>query len=126
MKDFLVRRDGEGKIVPFEVDVVGLKLRIAILPTTIGSLKSITQPDKDAIQWPIPDKIAYVREHVVDPDFSLLTEDEMMESLTMWDLDMLLVTAVQNGGPTRRIAEGNGSGAKKPRKRSTRKRGKKV
>ena len=101
---FLVKRDEEGKPVPYEVDVLGRRdkaLRIKILPTTISSLKGLSAPDEDAVQWPVEDKLRYIRDHIVEPDFSAVTEDELMDTMTQWDLDMLLVTAIQNGGPMR-------------------------
>jgi len=104
MNAFLVRRDGEGKVVPYEVSVLGVRdkaLKIMILPTTVGSLKGLERPDEAAEKWPIEDKIRYVREHVVDPDFSALSIEEFEEQMTAWDLDMLLITAVQHGGPMR-------------------------
>lgn len=129
ISEFMVRRDDEGKVVPIEVDVVGMEnMRIAILPTTVGSLMGITSPDKDAITWPLDEKITYIREHIIEPDFRAITHDDVMDNLTMWDLDMLLITAVQNGGPQRRNAEGNLNGGKTPKKikRSTRRRGQKA
>jgi hypothetical protein len=101
---FLVKRDEDGKPVPYEVDVLGIRekaLKIKILPTTISSLKGLSAPEKDAVQWPVDDKLRYIREHVVEPDFSAMTDDELMDMMTQWDLDMLLVTAIQNGGPMR-------------------------
>ena len=101
---FLVKRDEGGKPVPYEVDVLGIRekaLTIKILPTTISSLKGLSAPDEDAVQWPVEDKLRYIRDHVVEPDFSAMTNDELMDMMTQWDLDMLLVTAIQNGGPMR-------------------------
>jgi hypothetical protein len=101
---FLVRRDEEGKPVPYEVDVLGIRekaLKIKILPTTISSLKGLSAPEKDAVQWPVEDKLRYIREHIVEPDFGATTDDELKDTMTQWDLDMLLVTAIQNGGPMR-------------------------
>ena len=101
---FLVRRDEEGKTLPYEVDVRGIRekaLKIKILPTTISSLKGLSAPDEDAVKWPVEDKLRYIRDHIVEPDFGALTSDELMNTMTQWDLDMLLVTAIQNGGPMR-------------------------
>lgn len=105
---FLVRRDGEGKIVPYEVKVLGIReepLTIEILPTTLGSLKGLSDPDGEALKWPVEDKIRYVREHVVKPDFGALTAEQLEEQMTVWDLDMVLVTAIQHGGPMRQRKE---------------------
>lgn len=114
---FLVRRDDEGNIQPYEVEVLGDRespLTIEILPTTVGSLKGLSDPNGDAVKWPIEDKIRYVREHVVNPDFGALSVEEIEDRMTMFDLDMLLVTAVIRGGPGREK-----KGKKKgPRKRS--------
>tara|TARA_R110000824_G_scaffold68562_1_gene177212 strand:+ start:423 stop:815 length:393 start_codon:yes stop_codon:yes gene_type:complete len=101
---FMVRRDDDGKVDPYEVEVLGIRnepLTISILPTTLRSLKGLKDPDGDAVSWPVEDKIRYVREHVVVPDFSGVTEDDMLDGMTMWDLDMLLITAIQHGGPMR-------------------------
>ncbi len=107
---FLVKRDAEGNIEPYEVDVMGIREEgqaptIKILPTTVGSLKGLEEPNGDAVQWPIADKIRYVRDHVVEPDFGAMTAEELEEQMTMWDLDMILITAVQKGGPMRQKGE---------------------
>ena len=105
---FLVRRDKEGNVVPYEVQVLGIRdkpLTIKILPTTVGSLKGMADPNGDAVQWPIDDKLRYVREHVVEPDFGALSIEELADQMTVWDLDMILITAVQHGGPMRQRKE---------------------
>lgn len=122
---FMVRRDDAGKVEPYEVEVLGIRetpLTIKILPTTLRSLKGLQDPDGDAVKWPVEDKIRYVREHVVEPDFGAVTEQDMMDSMTVWDLDMLLITAIQNGGPMRQKkgkkkdpTKGAGRSRKKPR-----------
>lgn len=101
---FLVRRDGDGNIMPYEVEVLGIRdkpMLIEILPTTLGSLKGLSTADDEALKWPVEDKLRYVREHVVKPDFGAMSAEELMDMMTVWDLDMLLVTAIQNGGPMR-------------------------
>ncbi|KKN88034.1 hypothetical protein LCGC14_0251060 [marine sediment metagenome] len=113
---FLVKRDGEGNVEPYEVKVTGIReenepLLIKILPTTVGSLKGLTDPNADVIKWSIEDKIEYVRRHVVEPDFGALTAEELEERMTMWDLDMILISAVQHGGPMR---QKRGDGKKGP------------
>lgn len=80
-------------------------MTIEILPTTLGSLKGLSSADDEALKWPVEDKLRYVREHVVNPDFSALSEEELMDMMTVWDLDMLLVTAIQHGGPMRQRKE---------------------
>ena len=112
---FLVRRDAEGNVEPYEVKVTGITddkapLFIKILPTTLGSLKGLADPNADCIKWSIDDKIEYVRRHVVEPDFGALTATEIELKMTMWDLDMILISAVQNGGPMRQ----KGDGRKRP------------
>lgn len=110
MEHFLVRRDKDGNVEPYEVEVVGTAndpKYIKILPTTIHSMKGLSDPDGDAVKWPLEDKVKYVREHVVEPDFGELTEEFVLENMTLWDLDMLLITAIQNGGPNRRAADGS-------------------
>ena len=107
---FMVRRDSDGKVVPYTVTVTGVlpdhkPLTIDILPTTVGSMKGLSDPNGDCIHWPVEDKIRYVREHVVRPDFGSLTGDQLMEQMTMWDLDMVLITAIQHGGPMRQKEE---------------------
>ncbi len=120
---FLVKRDADGKVEPYEVKVMGIRedkdpLYIKILPTTLGSLKGLADPNSDAVKWSIDDKINYVRRHVVEPDFGSMTSDEIEEQMTMWDLDMILISAVQHGGPMRQ----KGDGKKGPTKRSGRSR----
>ncbi len=121
---FLVRRDKEGNVEPFEVEVLGIRddpLTIKILPTTLGSLKGLADPDGDAVKWPVEDKLRYLREHVVEPDFSAVSVEDLMEQMTIWDLDMLLITAVQNGGPMRSRQKKEAQEKKKrPTKRSGR------
>lgn len=118
---FLVKRDAEGNVKPYEVQVMGIRdqsnpLFIDILPTTLGSLKGLKNPNGDAVLWDIEDKINYVRDHVVKPDFSALTVEELEDQMTMWDLDMILITAVQKGGPMRQ----KGNDKKSPTNRSGR------
>lgn len=103
---FLVKRDADGNVQPYEVKVMGIRedkepMYIMILPTTLGSLKGMKDPNSDCIKWDIDDKIKYVRDHVVEPDFSKVTAEQLEEQMTMWDLDMILISAVQNGGPMR-------------------------
>lgn len=116
---FLIKRDEEGRPMPYEVDVLGIRdkaLKIKILPTTLSSLKGLSVPNEDAVQWPVEDKLMYIRDHVVEPDFSAMTSEELMGVMTQWDLDMILVTAIQNGGPMR----SKGGGKKNPTLRSGR------
>ena len=119
---FLVKRDDEGKVEPYEVKVKGIvddknSLIIKILPTTIGSLKGLKDPNADVTGWDLDDKIDYVRRHVVEPNFGAITAKELEETMTMWDLDMILISAVQNGGPMRQKGDNKGKG---PTKRSGR------
>lgn len=114
---FLVRRNPDGKVEPYEVPVIGIRdkpMFIKILPTTVGSLKGLEKPDAAAETWSIADKIRYVQEHVVEPDFMALSVEEIEDQMTMWDLDALLVTAIQHGGPMRQRKEKK----KGPRERS--------
>ena len=119
---FLVRRDKDGNVEPYEVEVLGIRddpLMIKILPTTVGSMKGLKDPNGDAVQWPVDDKLKYVVEHVVKPDFAAMGAERMLDEMTMWDLDMILITAIQNGGPMRqRKAE------KEKKKRPTKRSGK--
>lgn len=123
---FMVRRDEEGRPEPYEVPVLNLvpdgeeMPTIKILPTTIGSLKGITDPTKDAVLWPLEEKIDYVQRHVIEPPFAELTEEDILGRMTMWDLDMILIAAVQNGGPMRQKRPGKEKGrGGRPKKRSS-------
>ncbi len=100
-EDIFVRRDGSGALIPLEVKVYGMKKTIMVLPCTIGSIKGFTCLDQQAATWPIEEKIRYVREHVTDPDMGAVGEDEITESMTLWDLDMMLIAAVNAGGNQR-------------------------
>tara|TARA_R110000851_G_scaffold62941_11_gene144170 strand:+ start:205 stop:585 length:381 start_codon:yes stop_codon:yes gene_type:complete len=101
--DLFVRRNKEGDLMPIEVKVPGFDGKtIKVLPTTLGSVKGLTSLDEDAVQWPLAEKLRYVTEHVVDPDMRSLSIDDAMDALTVWDLDMILIAAVQAGGPQRR------------------------
>lgn len=118
---FLVKRDAEGNVEPYEVKVAGIRddktpLLIEILPTTVGSLKGLKDPNGDCVKWDIDDKVDYLRRHVVKPAFGELTAEEIEKRMTMWDLDMVLISAVQNGGPMRSQQEGKKGG--RPTKRS--------
>ncbi len=126
---FLVNRDAEGNVQPYEVKVMGIReesdpLFITILPTTLGSLKGLKDPNADVVKWSIDDKIEYVRRHVVEPDFGSMTAEQLEAQMTMWDLDMILISAVQNGGPMRSVKEKKGKGptvrSGRSRKRSPR------
>jgi hypothetical protein len=109
IEDLFVRRTAEGEIVPISVEVPGLNgKKIKVLPTTIGSVKGLQNLDKDAVTWPIEEKVRYVREHVVDPALSEVTMDEIIDNMTMWDLDMVLVAAIQAGSALRRQQQGKG------------------
>lgn len=108
LEAFLVSRDEEGRPVPYEVEVPGIRdkpLKIMILPTTLGSLKELQDPEANTNEWPLEDKIKYVRDHVVDPPFSELLPEDFMNQMTLWDLDMILIAAVQKGGPMRQRQE---------------------
>ncbi len=100
-EDIFVRRDPDGGLIPVEAKVHGTGKTIMVLPTTVGSIKGFTALDKTAAEWPVDEKIRYVQEHVTDPDMSEVTEDEILEGMTMWDLDMMLIAAVQGGGVQR-------------------------
>jgi hypothetical protein len=99
--ELFVRRDTDGNLELIEVKVPGTDRTIKVLPTTIGSLRGFTAIDKSTAEWPVEEKIRYVQDHVREPDLSDITTDEIMDNMTMWDLDMLLIAAVQAGGPTR-------------------------
>jgi hypothetical protein len=104
--ELFVRRDSDGNLEPIVTIVPSWGGRtIAVLPTTIGSVKGLTALDKDVKEWPLGEKIRYVTEHVVEPDFRGLSQEEVEEALTMWDLDMILIAAVTAGGPQRRQNE---------------------
>jgi len=100
-EDIFVRRDPDGHLIPVEAKVPGTKKTIMVLPTTVGSIKGFTALDKTAAEWPVEEKIQYVQEHVTDPDMSGVTADEILEGMTMWDLDMMLIAAVNGGGVSR-------------------------
>jgi hypothetical protein len=100
-EDIFVRRDADGALQPIEVPVPGLNKTIMVLPTTVGSIKGYTALDKSAAEWPVAEKIRYVIEHVTDPDMSQLEADDISSGMTMWDLDMVLIAAVQGGGVQR-------------------------
>ena len=107
LDDVIVRRTSDGELVPIETPVVGLgDMTIKVLPTTIGSVKAITAIDENCLLWPLNEKIIYVREHVVEPDMSSVTEEDVMENMTLWDLDMVLAAAVLAGGPQRSQRQG--------------------
>ncbi len=108
LEDLMVRRTPDGELVPIETPVAGLgDQTIKVLPTTIGSVKGITAIDQNCLEWPLDEKIMYVRDHVREPDMSQVTEEEVMQNMTLWDLDMVLVAAVQAGGPQRSKRQGN-------------------
>ena len=100
-EDIFVRRDADGELEPLEVKVYGMNKTIMVLPTTIGSIKGFTALDQQAAAWPLEEKIRYVREHVVDPDMGAMDEKEIVDGMTLWDLDMLLIAAVNVGGNQR-------------------------
>ena len=106
-EDLFVRRDNDGKLVPIETPVAGLGDRtIKVLPTTLGSVKGLQNLDKNCMEWPLSEKVRYVRDHVVEPDLSSVTENDIVESLTLWDLDMVLIAAVAAGGAQRSQRQG--------------------
>jgi hypothetical protein len=106
-EDLFVRRTSEGKLIPITTPVAGLGDRtIKVLPTTLGSVKGITSIDRNGLEWELGEKIQFVRDHVVEPDMSQVTEEDVMENMTLWDLDMVLVAAVQAGGPQRSKRQG--------------------
>ena len=100
-EDIFVRRDPDGHLIAVEAKVPGTEKTIMVLPTTVGSIKGFTAQDKTAAEWPVEEKIQYVQEHVTDPDMSQVTADEILEGMTMWDLDMMLIAAVNGGGVSR-------------------------
>lgn len=99
--ELFVRRDADGNLELIQTKVPGINKTIKVLPTTIGSLKGFTAVDKSTTEWPLEEKIRYVQDHVREPDLSGVTDDEIMDNMTMWDLDMILIAAVQAGGPVR-------------------------
>ncbi len=104
--DLFVRRNQDGDLIPISVAVPAFGGKaIMILPTTIGSLKGITNPELDCVEWTLEDKVRYVTSHVVDPDLRELTMEDIERDVTLWDLDMLLIAAVQAGGPQRQAKQ---------------------
>jgi hypothetical protein len=114
MDDFTVVRGDDGRPEPYLIEVPfpnGPKKFVKILPTTIASVMRLTDASLDCVHWPLDDKIDYVQRHIVEPNFGALTKEEIIETVTLFDLDMLLIGAVQNGGPMRRKAESNPTAA---------------
>lgn len=100
-QDIFVRREADGTLIPITVDVPELGKKIKVLPTTIGSIKGLTHLNENSLEWPLDEKVRYVREHVVDPDLREFTEEQIAEDMTMWDLDNLLNAAINAGGSQR-------------------------
>lgn len=105
LEDLKVRRDPDGNLMPIATQVVGLDGEIEVLPSTVGSLKGLRALDRPTNEWPVDDKIRYVREHVVNPRLCDMTPDEILDNITLWDLDMIVTAAVNAGGPQRRERE---------------------
>ena len=104
--DLFVRRDKDNELVPIEAPVAGMRGKtIMVLPATIGSMKGIEDPDIELVHWKIKDRVQYVTDHVVEPDLRGLSFDEVTENITLHDLDLLLISAVQAGGPQRQVRQ---------------------
>lgn len=105
VEDLVIRRDEDGRVIPLEVEVSGVGLMIRFRPLTLGAVLTFKEPGKPVVDWPLDDKVRLLREHVIEPDLSKLTAQEVRERWDHWTFDRLCSTVAMYSGPLRRSAK---------------------
>ena len=107
--DLKVRRGDDNKVIPIEAVSIYLGFKFMIRPILWRDVEefdlSVSAPD-----WPVEDQIKLLRGHVIEPDMSDLTIDDVRNEWDPWTLQELVATVVAYSGPLRPRDNDDGEG----------------
>ena len=96
MEDFKVRRDGEGHIIPVEVESdFGLVLAV---PMTYGDIESMTRGSKKGGGLSAEIVAKQIARHVVKPDMSETTADTLRQEFKAMAVKALIDAIMEASG----------------------------
>lgn len=86
---FLVSRDGEGNLLPVEVEAGGFG-RVLVRPMTYGDTEEVADRAKKFGDLKAPDVAKLINKHVVEPDFGDLTGTDVRNKFKAMAVGALL------------------------------------
>jgi hypothetical protein len=105
LDDLFITRDDEGEIVTLAVETITFGRKVGIKPMTLGQSMSYPDRAKSVAEFEPEEKARLIREHVVEPDCSGLTDDQIIEGMDPMTVDDLVMTISLYSGPKRKEAE---------------------
>jgi hypothetical protein len=99
--DLVVRRNAEGKVEPIEATSMMLGMSLLIRPVLYREVMKMDLT-AEATDWAFEDQVALVANHVVEPDLSGLTVDEVRHEWDPFTFSEIVRTVVLYSGPLRK------------------------
>ena len=104
--DLFITRNDNGEIEPIEIRSDLFGKNILIKPMTYGYIKRLgIKTDVPAVEWDIDTKLDCLRNHVVDPDLSELTIDDIENRTDPMTIDHFLAMIVVHSVPLFRLRQ---------------------
>lgn len=98
LDDLVVRRDAAGQLVPLEVETPLHKKRIRMLPISLGEAQTYESQAIPITEWPPEEKARLILEHIVEPDLSGLTVEDLLAQMPNIVSDDLALALTVYGG----------------------------
>ena len=98
--DFFITRR-EGKVVPITVMTLLAGRVIRMTPATYGESLTLKNRNIPPDLWPPEDQCDMIRRFVTEPDFSHMTNQEMMDSMDAQTIEDLVMTVSTFSGVNR-------------------------
>lgn len=96
--DLFIERGGDGELLPVRVSPMGMEEEIEVRPVTYGKIKEFFSPDTDVADIDESVIAELLREHVVDPDLSDITEDDVANRMNPMVPQALLMGVLEASG----------------------------
>lgn len=104
LDDLFISRGSDGKLVPVDVESSLLDAIVSLVPATYGYIKSKgLNMQISAVDWPTEDKLEFVKTHVISPDVSSLTVQDINDRMGPMTLNHLVSLVVAQSVPTTRL-----------------------
>lgn len=104
LDDLFITRDKAGDIVPIEIESALLGGIVSLVPTTYGYIKRKGLDMKvSAVDWPTDAKLEFIQTHIVTPDVSGLTVQDIEERMGPMTLNHLVSLVVSQSVPMKRL-----------------------